>query len=76
MLHDSWFYDCPEEIIEPPEVQIDCDECGCHIQPMADYAEIRSLFPRTLCKRHAKELERMQAGMDEDDREGICWFVA
>lgn len=68
MLRDSFYYDCPEEQIEPPYEPCVCDECGERIQPDEDAGEIRGLFPRILCKDCAERAE--------DDGEFVGWFVA
>lgn len=70
-------WDIPEQDLNPPaDILMDCDECGATIWPYSDYAEVRSLYPRRLCKACADDLGRMQEDMAEDDRELIAWFVA
>lgn len=68
MSRDDYYWECPEEIINPPYEPCRCDECGERIQPDEDAGEIRGLFPRILCKDCAERAE--------DDGEFVGWFVA
>lgn len=68
MLRDDYYFDCPEEQIDPPYKPLVCEECGEVIRSGEDACEIRGLFPRILCKKCADERT------DED--EPIEWFVA
>lgn len=68
MLRDDYYFDCPEEIINPPYKPDICDDCGETIRGNEDAGEIRGLFPRILCKRCAEQAE--------DDGEMVAWYVA
>lgn len=68
MLRDDYYWECPEERIDPPYTPLVCEECGEVIRSDEDACEIRGLFPRVLCERCGERAE--------DDGEFVGWFVA
>ena len=68
MLRDDYYWDCPEEQIDPPYKPLVCEECGEVIRSNEDACEIRGLFPRVLCERCGERAE--------DDGEFVGWFIA
>lgn len=65
---DEFYWNCPEEQIDPPYEPWICDQCGEVIQSDEDAGEIQGMFPRILCKRCAEDAEA--------DGDAVRWFVA